>query len=227
MHAQAASFTETSRHPTSVLRGQAHRRGPFGMIATLMRFTRNSEIYSEDEAAEYLYQVVSGAVRTYKILEDGRRQIGAFYLPGDIFGFEAGESHISSAGAICETQLLMVKRTALIVHASHERELTRQLWDAMALELRRFQEHMMLLISSAEDRVVAFLLDMSRRATKNAAIELSMSRQDVADYLGLTIETVSRTFSQLEQNGVIALQTSRRVELRNDRLPRSFVQHLG
>ncbi|MDA9463141.1 transcriptional regulator [Bradyrhizobium sp. CCBAU 53415] len=197
------------------------------MIATPMRFTRNSEIYSEDEAAEYLYQVVSGAVRTYKILEDGRRQIGAFYLPGDIFGFEAGGSHISSAGAICETQLLMVKRTALIVRASHERELTRQLWDAMVLELRRFQEHMMLLISSAEDRVVAFLLDMSRRATKNGAIELPMSRQDVADYLGLTIETVSRTFTQLEQNGVIALPTSRRVELRNDRLPRSFVQNLG
>ncbi|WP_271585782.1 helix-turn-helix domain-containing protein [Bradyrhizobium sp. CCBAU 53415] len=227
MHAQVASFTETSRRPTSVLRGQPHGCGPFGMIATPMRFTRNSEIYSEDEAAEYLYQVVSGAVRTYKILEDGRRQIGAFYLPGDIFGFEAGGSHISSAGAICETQLLMVKRTALIVRASHERELTRQLWDAMVLELRRFQEHMMLLISSAEDRVVAFLLDMSRRATKNGAIELPMSRQDVADYLGLTIETVSRTFTQLEQNGVIALPTSRRVELRNDRLPRSFVQNLG
>jgi len=227
MHAQAPRFTETSHHPTRVLRGQPHGCGPFGMIATPMRFTRNSEIYSEDEAAEYLYQVVSGAVRTYKILEDGRRQIGAFYLPGDIFGFEAGGSHISSAGAICETQLLMVNRTALIVRASHERELTRQLWDAMALELRRFQEHMMLLISSAEDRVVAFLLDMSRRATKNAAIELPMSRQDVADYLGLTIETVSRTFTQLEQNGVIALPTSRRVELRNDRLPRSFVQNFG
>ncbi|WP_245508671.1 helix-turn-helix domain-containing protein [Bradyrhizobium zhanjiangense] len=110
------------------------------------------------------------------------------YLPGDIFGFEAGETHISSAEAICETQLLMVKRIAIIVRASHERELTQQLLDVMALELHRLQEHMMLLISSAEDRVVAFLLDMFRRATKNAAIELPMSRQDVADYLGLTIK---------------------------------------
>nr|QIG99346.1 helix-turn-helix domain-containing protein [Bradyrhizobium sp. 6(2017)] len=197
------------------------------MIAAPMRFTRNSEIYGEDEAAEYLYQVVSGAVRTYKILEDGRRQIGAFYLPGDIFGFEAGESHISSAEAICETHLLMVKRSAVIVRASHERELTRQLWDGMALELRRFQQHSMLLIGSAEDRVMAFLLDMSRRATKNGAIELPMSRQDVADYLGLTIETVSRTFTQLEQNGVIALPTSRRVELRDGRLSSRYVQNLG
>ncbi|MCC8959667.1 helix-turn-helix domain-containing protein [Bradyrhizobium sp. Pear77] len=197
------------------------------MIATPMRFTRNSEIYGEDEAAEYLYQVVLGAVRTYKILEDGRRQIGAFYLPGDIFGFEAEESHISSAEAISETHLLMVKRTAVIFRASHERELARQLWDAMALELRRFQEHLMLLISSAEERVIAFLLDMSRRATKDAAIELPMSRQDVADYLGLTIETVSRTFTQLEQNGAIALPSSRRVELRKDRLSNRFAQTFG
>ncbi|TKV73909.1 cyclic nucleotide-binding domain-containing protein [Bradyrhizobium elkanii] len=197
------------------------------MVATPMRFVRNSEIYGEDEPAEYLYQVVSGAVRTYKIMEDGRRQIGAFYLPGDIFGFEAGDNHIASAEAVCETHLLMVKRSALIVRASHESELTRQLWDAMALELRRFQEHLMLLISSAEQRVVAFLLDMSRRATNNAAIELPMSRQDVADYLGLAIETVSRTLTQLEQNGVIALPTSRRIELRNDKLPSHAAQNLG
>lgn len=85
----------------------------------------------------------------------------------------------------------------------------------------------MLLISSAEQRVVAFLLDMSRRTTKNAAIELPMSRQDVADYLGLTIETVSRTLTQLEQNGVIALPTLRRIELRNDKLPSHVAQNLG
>ncbi|WFU62367.1 helix-turn-helix domain-containing protein [Bradyrhizobium brasilense] len=227
MYAHAASIHEISHHSSSVLCRQPRTHGPFGMVATPMRFARNGEIYGEDEAAEYLYQVVSGAARTYKIMEDGRRQIGAFYLPGDIFGFEAGDSHISSAEAVCETHLLMVKRSALIARASHESELTRQLWDAMALELRRFQEHLMLLISSAEERVVAFLLDMSRRATKNAAIELPMSRQDVADYLGLTIETVSRTLTQLEQNGVIALPSLRRIELRNDKLPSRVAQNFG
>ncbi|MGY3488222.1 CRP/FNR family nitrogen fixation transcriptional regulator [Bradyrhizobium sp. USDA 4011] len=226
MYAPAASFTENSPHPNSDLRGQSDVRGPFGMIATPMKFTRNSEIYGEDEAAEYLYQVVSGAVRTYKVSEDGRRQIGAFYLPGEIFGFEAEECHISSAEAICETQLLMVKRTAVIFRGSHERDLARQLWEAMALELRRFQEHSMLLISSAEERVTTFLLDISRRTTKNAAIELPMSRQDVADYLGLTIETVSRTFTQLEQNGAIVLRSSRRVELK-DKLSIRFAQSFG
>ncbi|WFU31142.1 helix-turn-helix domain-containing protein [Bradyrhizobium brasilense] len=227
MYAQATSIHEISHHPSSVLCRQSRTYGPFGMVATPMRFARNSEIYGEDEAAEHLYQVVSGAVRTYKIMEDGRRQIGAFYLPGDIFGFEAGDSHIASAETVCETHVLMVKRSALIVRASQDCELTRQLWDAMALELRRFQEHLMLLISSAEQRVVAFLLDMSRRTTKNAAIELPMSRQDVADYLGLTIETVSRTLTQLEQNGVIALPSLRRIELRNDKLPSRVAQNLG
>ncbi|TWB93138.1 CRP/FNR family nitrogen fixation transcriptional regulator [Bradyrhizobium macuxiense] len=196
------------------------------MIGTPMRFARNTEIYGEEEAAEHLYQVTSGAVRTYKILEDGRRQIGAFYLPGDIFGFEAGDTHISSAEAICESQVLMVRRSALMIRAIHEKDLARQLWDATALELRRFQNHVMLLISSAEQRVIGFLRDMARRATKNAAIELPMSRQDIADYLGLTIETISRTFTQLEQKGVISLLTSRRVELRDHVLFHGFVRNL-
>ena len=118
MQNQNAISLEDSSLPTSILSRQARAEGPFGMSGMSMRFARNSEIYGEDEAAEYLYQVVSGAVRTFRILEDGRRQIGAFYLPGDIFGFEAGESHISSAEAICETRVILVKRAALIARAT-------------------------------------------------------------------------------------------------------------
>jgi CRP/FNR family nitrogen fixation transcriptional regulator len=180
-----------------------------------MRFSRNVEIYGEDEPAEYLYQVVSGAVRTYKVLENGRRQICAFYLPGDIFGFEAGDTHMASAEAVGETHVLVVKRSAIMNRADHEKDLARQLWEATAQELRRFQQHMLLLIKSADERVAGFLIEMAHRTTMTAAVERPMSRQDIADYLGLTIETVSRTFTQLEQTGLIALPTSRRVELRN------------
>ena len=102
-----------------------------------------------------------------------------------------------------------------MTRASHEKDLTRQLWEVTAKELQRFQDHMLLLIRSAEERVAVFLMDMARRASKTAAVDLPMSRQDIADYLGLTIETVSRTFTQLEQDGLIALPTSRRVELCN------------
>jgi CRP/FNR family nitrogen fixation transcriptional regulator len=185
------------------------------LMGAPMRFSRNTEIYGEDEPAEYLYQVVSGAVRTYKILEDGRRQICAFYLPGDVFGFEAANNHMASAEAVGETHVLVTKRSAIMARASYEKDLARQLWEATAQELRRFQEHMLLLIKSAEERVAGFLVEMARRASRTTAIDLPMSRQDIADYLGLTIETVSRTFTQLEQDGLIMLPTSRRVELRN------------
>jgi CRP/FNR family nitrogen fixation transcriptional regulator len=208
---------ETSHVPFNARVAQRAGEGVIALtlMGAPMRFSRNTEIYGEDEPAEYLYQVVSGAVRTYKILEDGRRQICAFYLPGDVFGFEAANNHMASAEAVGETHVLITKRTAIMTRASYERDLARQLWEATAQELRRFQEHMLLLIKSAEERVAGFLVEMASRASRTTAIDLPMSRQDIADYLGLTIETVSRTFTQLEQDGLIILPTSRRVELRN------------
>jgi CRP/FNR family transcriptional regulator, nitrogen fixation regulation protein len=189
--------------------------GPLGLMGAPMRFARNSEIYGGHEPAEYLYQVISGAVRTYRMLDDGRRQISAFYLPGDIFGVEAGDVHLSSAEAISDAQVLVAKRSAVMSRAEHEKTLARQLWMLTVRELQRVQEHSLALIKSAEERVAGFLLEMAGRNVAGAAVELPMSRQDIADYLGLTIETVSRTFTQFVQSGTIALETSRRVQLRN------------
>ncbi|MGA8898502.1 helix-turn-helix domain-containing protein [Bradyrhizobium sp.] len=186
-----------------------------GLLGAPMRFARNNEIYGEDEPAEYLYQVISGAVRTYRMLDDGRRQITAFYLPGDVFGVEAGDSHLSSAEAICDAQILVAKRSAVMARAEHEKNLGRQLWMLTARELQRVQEHSLALIKSAEERVAGFLLEMAGRNSAGAAVELPMSRQDIADYLGLTIETVSRTFTQFVHSGKISLETSRRIQLRN------------
>jgi len=180
-----------------------------------MRFGRNIEIYGEDEPAEYFYQVISGAVRTYRMLDDGRRQIGAFHLPGDLFGLESGDVHLWSAEAINDAQVLVVKRSAVMARAEHEKDLAKQLWTLTVRELQRMQEHSMVLIKSAEERVAGFLLEMAARGGSGAAVELAMSRQDIADYLGLTIETVSRTFTQFVQSGTIALETSRRIVFRN------------
>ena len=190
--------------------------GPFGLIGAPMRFARNAEIYGEDEPAEYLYQVISGAVRTYRMLDDGRRQIGAFYLPGDVFGFEAGEAHQSTAEAISEVQILVVKRSSVLARAEHEKSLAKQLWMLTVRELQRVQQHSLVLIKNAEERVAGFLLEMAgRNANQSSAVELPMSRQDIADYLGLTIETVSRTFTHFVQSGMIALETSRRIRFCN------------
>jgi len=180
-----------------------------------MPFARNAEIYGENEPAEYLYRVISGTVRTYKVLNDGRRQIGAFYLPGDIFGLEVGEEHTFSAEAIVDCKILVVKRSALVSLAARDNEVARQLWTMTAGELQRAQDHIMLLIKTAQERVAGFLLEMARRSSASTEVDLPMSRQDIADYLGLTIETVSRTLTQLENSAAIAVPTSRRIVLRN------------
>jgi len=201
--------------PPVPMRSGAISDGPLGMIGAPMRFARNAEVYGEDEPAEYLYQVISGAVRTYRMLDDGRRQISAFYLPGDIFGVEASEVHLSSAEAVTDAQVLVVKRSSVLARAEHEKDLARQLWTLMVRELQRVQQHSLVLIKNAEERVAGFLLEMAGRNSGNPAIELPMSRKDIADYLGLTIETVSRTITQLVQSGVIVLETSRRIAFRN------------
>lgn len=201
--------------PAAPVRAGLAGEGPLAMIGAPMRFARNAEIYGEAEPAEYLYQVISGAVRTYRMLDDGRRQICAFYLPGDIFGFEAGDVHQATAEAIGEVQILLVKRSSMLVRAEHEKALAKQLWMLAVRELHRVQQHSLVLIKSAEQRVAGFLLEMADRGSSQAAIELPMSRQDIADYLGLTIETVSRTFTHLVQSGMIALETSRRVRFCN------------
>ena len=186
-----------------------------GLMGATMAYPRNSEIFGEGEPAEYLYKVMSGSVRTYKILRDGRRQVGGFYLPGDVFGLEFADEHTLSAEAIGDTKVLVVKRTALNALAGHNASIAQQLFALTGRELRRVQDRILLLIKNARERVAAFLLEMAERASGSNIVELPMTRQDIADYLGLTIETVSRTLRSLETAAAIEVPTSRRVVLRN------------
>jgi len=217
---RTAIQSSSSRHPMT-LRGRnglpAPRRSAssLDLMGAPMPFARNVEIYGENEPAEYLYKVISGAVRTYRVLNDGRRQIGAFLLPGDMFGLEAGANHGSSAEAVADSVILVIKRSAVLSLAERDPEVAREMWTLTAQELGRAQNHMMLLIRNAQERIAAFLLEMAERAPGADSVDLPMSRQDIADYLGLTIETVSRTLTQLEADAAIALPTSRRIVLRN------------
>jgi CRP-like cAMP-binding protein len=188
---------------------------PIEMIGAPMLFARNTEIYGENEPAEYLYKVISGTVRTYKVLNDGRRQIGAFYISGDVFGLEFGDKHAFSAESIADSKILVIKRSAVIGLSKRDNEVARELWALTGRELQRVQDHIMLLVKTAQERVAGFLLEMAARVPASNAVELPMSRQDIADYLGLTIETVSRTLTQLENNATITVPSSRRIVLRN------------
>ena len=185
------------------------------MMGAPISFVRNAEIYGENEPAQYLYKLVSGTIRTSKILNDGRRQIGEFYMPGDIFGLEMGNDHSFSAEAITDAKVIVIKRSAVEALATRDNDVARQLWATTGRELQRMQDHILLLIKTAQERVAGFLLEMAERIKSTTEVELPMSRQDIADYLGLTVETVSRTLTILENSSAIALPSSRRIVLRN------------
>jgi CRP/FNR family transcriptional regulator, nitrogen fixation regulation protein len=187
------------------------------LIGGVTYYPRRVQIVHEDDGADRVYKVISGTVCTYKVLSDGRRQIGGFYLAGDIFGLECPEGHTLAAETITNAKILVIRKSVLNALASRNAALLSHLLSLTARELGRVQDRVLLLSSkSAQERVVGFLLEMSKRASSNAnSVELPMSRQDIADYLGLTIETVSRTLWALENCGAIGISRRRRIQFRS------------
>ncbi|WP_244487285.1 helix-turn-helix domain-containing protein [Afipia sp. Root123D2] len=187
-----------------------------GVIASEFSYKKEEEIYGEGEPSEYLYQVIRGAVRTYKLLSDGRRQIGAFHLPGDVFGLDLDSSHRLTAEAISDTTVRLLKRRSLEAAAVSNAQVSHNLWTMTAGDLRHAEDHMLLLgRKTAMERVATFLFEMDRRLAKAGMMALPMCRRDIGDYLGLTLETISRALSQLSDQGVLAFSSARQIMLRN------------
>ena len=190
-------------------------QGPEALLSTSvpMNFGRNAEIFAEGEGAGYVYKLMSGVVRVSKLLPDGRRQISAFHLPGDMFGFEAGDSHHASAEAIVPVKVVAFKWHSLL-NASASGGLVHELLNRTMIGLRQTQDHLLLLgRKNALERLAAFLLEMARRSSAEGVLDLAMPRHDIADYLGLTLETVSRMFAELKEAKIIRLESARRVHL--------------
>src|SRR5947209_2440981 len=168
------------------------------------RYNASGGIYGESEPADYIYQVIDGAVRSYKLLSDGRRQIGAFHLVGDIFGLENGAVHRFTAEAIVDTTVRLMKRRSLEHVAETDVLIALDLLNMTTSNLQHAEDHMLLLgRKTSLERVAAFLTEMDRRLTAAGVMALPMSRRDIADYLGLTLETVSRVLSRLHELGVL------------------------
>ena len=188
-----------------------------GMLAgagVRMTFARGEEIYAQAEDADLIYQVISGAVRTSRLMSDGRRQIGDFYYPGDVLGLEMGAAHHYSADALIDSVVVVARRKRLAsllgAEAAHRLEI-----QALAAELTRVQTHLSALgCKTACERVASFLLDAAHR-NHTDRVDLPMGRQDIADFLGLTIETVSRMVSQLQATGAVEFQSCRTFIIRN------------
>jgi len=206
----------------SVSAGRQKAFGPLGdlsrarVILSEFKYNRHAEIYGEAEPAEYIYQVVEGAVRSYKLLFDGRRQIGAFHLAGDIFGLPNGPVHRFTTEAIVETTVRLIKRCSLEQVAEDDAHIALDLLNMTTSNLQHAEDHMLLLgRKTSLERVAAFLLEMDRRLSAAGVMALPMCRRDIADYLGLTLETVSRVLSQLHVKAIIGFigQTQRQITL--------------
>jgi CRP/FNR family nitrogen fixation transcriptional regulator len=178
------------------------------------KYHRGTEVFGEAEPAEYVYQLKKGAVRTYKLLSDGRRQIGSFHLPGDIFGLENGDVHRFTADTIIDTTVWLARRESVFGGLTEV---------AAALKLvnrslEHAENHLLLLgRQTALEKTAAFLLEMDQRLQQPALMILPMCRRDIADYLGLTLETVSRALSTLRDRGILNLEgkMQRKIALRD------------
>jgi CRP/FNR family nitrogen fixation transcriptional regulator len=189
----------------------------FGAAET--SYVGGQQIHGEGEWANRVYEVMRGAVRNYKTLSDGRRQICAFHLPNDIFGWENGPTYRFTAEAIVDTTVRVVRRQNLEYVAATNVQVTHSLLSMTTRNLEHAQNQMMLLgRKNSLEKVAAFLLEMDRRLFGTDVLALPMTRRDIADYLGLSVETVSRELSRLRARGILKFtETSQRQIVLKDR----------
>lgn len=208
-------------HPSSQMSAGARAATGFEQSlahAALRRVEAKEFLFAEGDPTTHLFRVETGAISLYKVLADGRRQIVGFAYPGDLIGLGAQGEHVMNAQAIKPTRLRCLPFAALHQSAAKDPMLGFRLYEALARELAATRDLMLTTGQrSATERVVGFLLALSRRAVRNgqdpAEFELPMTRADIGDFLGLTIETVSRTFTKLKTIGLIELPQSNRVKL--------------
>ena len=190
----------------------------------IVPFEAGQEVVGEGDPTESYYLVMRGMFRAVKFTRDGRRQVFAFYMPGDICGLEPEAVHKLTIEAVDSAAMAVLPRNACRVRMNDEPRLNRALFEGATRALTLSIDHMMMIgRSSAEERLAWFLCMLSARSenTNPLALDLAMQRQDIADYLGLTIETVSRTFTLFRDRGFLRLPRKRRVEIvRPDALAR-------
>jgi CRP/FNR family transcriptional regulator, nitrogen fixation regulation protein len=181
----------------------------FGATVSMQR---EHEIHGQGEQAKFCYRILSGCVRLVRLMEDGRRQIGEFLMAGDLLGFDALETHDFAAEAVSDVVLRRYPRRRVDALAGNNIGLARRLRDMTATSLRMTQMRLMLLgRKTASERIATFLIEMDDRLPQVRAhvLDMPMSRTDMADHLGLTIETVCRILAHLRRDGTIAIERGR------------------
>jgi CRP/FNR family transcriptional regulator/CRP/FNR family nitrogen fixation transcriptional regulator len=199
-----------------------HLCGVFANASAAPRspFAPGEQLFRQGDPVRLVYRVLKGAAVSYRLLSDGRRQVSGFHLPGDFVGLEAGVEHATTAEALGVVHASAIERADLAQRAATDIGLARALWQVTVRAFHRSEDHALILArQGATERVAAFLLEFAERLGHPEFIDLPMTRQDIADHVGLTIHTVSRTLSQLQSEGLIEARSTRHVRLlQRDRL---------
>jgi len=211
---------QTIRTDSAVPLSVSRKRGEIAALNNLgivTRYGRNETIFSQGDEAKFSYKVVEGAVRLSKFLMNGKRQIADFALPGEYFSFDTDSDYTLTAEALTDLVVIRFPRARVERLSEEVADVRRQLISNLRRDLQLAQEHLVMLgRQSAKERVASFLVAIANRTSaKNGdTIELPMGRQDIADYLGLTIETVCRAISDLKQSGILSVPNRHQITLR-------------
>ena len=208
----------TVRHLTLCGTLEEHELAEMSAIVSYLELGPGDPLFDEAQPADYLFNVTAGAVKVYKLLADGRRQMTGFLFPGDFLGLANEETYAYSAEAVTHAALCRFPRRKLERLLEQYPKMEHRLLGMASHELAVAQEQMLLLgRKTAREKIASFLLMLSRRAVQRGQngdpVAVPMSRNDIGDYLGLTTETVSRTFTKLKQGGSISLLQGGKVAL--------------
>ncbi len=192
---------------------------PLAPLGTMIAYRRNQTIYFEGDEAEHCFRVRSGTVRLCKVTEDGRRQIAAFLTAGELFGWAEEGEYSFSAEAVTDAKVEKFQRRRIDRATTDDSALGRRIMGVLSSQLACAHQHVVLLgRMTACERVANFLVDLARRRRQSSLddrnVELAMNRRDLADYLGLTVETVSRVMNGLKRKGVICFTDPEDVHLK-------------
>ncbi len=175
-------------------------------LGTVVTLSRDQPLFHEADRAELYFKVVSGAIRSCTLLADGRRHVGEFFLPGDFIGLDAEASYVFTAEAVTDATVLRYSRRRVDALAWLEPRIGHSLLRIACHGLLVARQQMVLLgCKTAEERIASFILGLAERNGAASRVSLPMSRSDIGDHLGLTMETVCRALAQLKKDGVIEL----------------------
>jgi CRP/FNR family nitrogen fixation transcriptional regulator len=224
--AHDAFFSQPPSASFSVARsGQLDELVAFEQLGSRRSFARDEEIYAEGDRADCWFKVVSGTVRVCKLMADGRRHVAEFFYAGDCFGLDGASERAFAAEAVGEVIVMRFGRAATERLIDERPELARRMCNMTLRSLAHAQTRLLLLgRMTAPERVASFLIELAERRDAQRALDVPMSRNDIADYLGLTVETVCRVLSAMKRDGAIAIPHPHRIEIGDREALESLVE---